>query len=77
MFVCPSVGMRRANGNTNPCTDRNEILHAHTRLSKEGFGSGLTPTPFLNKSYLSISPLAIFKMLSMLQIIPGSAGYLS
>jgi len=44
MFVCLSVGMW-ANGNPNPYTDLDEILHAHPHLSKEGFGSGLTPAP--------------------------------
>jgi len=42
MFVRPSVGMWRANGNPNPCIDLDEILHAHSHLSKEGFGPGLT-----------------------------------
>jgi len=46
MFVCLSVGMWRVNGNPNPCTDLDEIFHAHPHLSKEGFGAGLTPTPF-------------------------------
>jgi len=39
--VCLSVGivgMWRANGNPNPSTDLNEILHTHPHLSKEGFG---------------------------------------
>jgi len=45
MFVCPSVGMWRANQNPNPCTDQIKILHAHPHLSKEGFGAGLTPVP--------------------------------
>jgi len=28
MFVCPTIGMwRRANGNPNPCTHLDEILH--------------------------------------------------
>jgi len=44
MFVCPSVGMWRANGNPNSCTDLDEILHTYPHLSKEGFGAGLTPT---------------------------------
>jgi len=43
MFVCLSVGMRRANRNPNPCTDLDEILHAHSYLPKEGFDAGLTP----------------------------------
>jgi len=72
--------MWRANGNPNPCTNLDEILHAHPHLSEEGFGTGLTPAP---------SPLGpgepktlkaeghLFKMLSRLQINPGSAGYLS
>jgi len=29
MFVCPTVGMWRANGNPNPCTNLDEILHTH------------------------------------------------
>jgi len=37
--------MWRAHGNPNPCTDLYEILHAHPRLSKEGFDAGLTPHP--------------------------------
>jgi len=45
MFVCLSVGMWRANGNPNPCTDLDEIFHAHPLLSKEGFGPGSTPAP--------------------------------
>jgi len=31
--------------NANPCTDRDEILHPHPHLSKEGFGAGLSPAP--------------------------------
>jgi len=30
--------------NPNPCTDPDEILHAHPHLSKEGFGVCLNPT---------------------------------
>jgi len=45
MFVCLSVGMWRANGNPNPCTDLDEILHAHSHLSKGGFNAGLIPLP--------------------------------
>jgi len=45
MFVCPYVGMWRANGNPNPCTNLDEILQAHSYLSKEGFDAGLTPLP--------------------------------
>jgi len=45
MFVCLFVGMWRANGNPNPCTDLDEIFHANPLLSKEGFGPGLTPAP--------------------------------
>jgi len=42
MFVyCPYVGMWRAKGNPNLCTDLDEILHAHPHMPKEG----LTPTP--------------------------------
>jgi len=43
--VCLSVGMFRADGNPNPCTDLAKILHAYPYLSKEGFGAGLTPAP--------------------------------
>jgi len=35
--VCLSDGMWRVNRNPNPCTDLDEILHAHPHLSKEGF----------------------------------------
>jgi len=35
--------MWRVNGNPNPCTDLDEIFHAHSHLSKEGFGANLTP----------------------------------
>jgi len=35
--------MWKANGNPNPCTDLDKIFHAHPHLSKEGFGTGLTP----------------------------------
>jgi len=34
MFVCLSVGMWNANGNPNPCTDLDEILHTHSHLPK-------------------------------------------
>jgi len=37
--------MWRANGNPNPCTVLDEILHTHPHLSKESFGPDLTPTP--------------------------------
>jgi len=43
MFGFLSVFMWRANGNLNPCTNLDEILHAYPYLSKEGFGAGLTP----------------------------------
>jgi len=45
MFVCLPVGMSRANGNPNPCTDHDEILQAYSGLSKESFGLGLAPAP--------------------------------
>jgi len=45
LFDCLSVGMWRANGKPNPCTDLDEILHTHPHLSKEGFSAGLTPDP--------------------------------
>jgi len=37
MFVCLSVGMCRVDGNPNPCTDLDEILHTHPHLSKKRF----------------------------------------
>jgi len=80
MFVCLSVGMWRANGNPNPYTDLDDISHAHPRLSKEGFGVGLSPSP---PPPGPGGPKTLkaeghtFKMLSRLQINPGSAGYLS
>jgi len=40
-----SVGVWRANGNPNPCTDLDEIFLAHPHLSREGFGAGLTLSP--------------------------------
>jgi len=45
MFVCLHVGMWRANGNSNPCMDLNEIMHTHPHLSKEGYGTLLNPLP--------------------------------
>jgi len=45
LFVYLSVGMWRANGNPNPCTDLKVILPTHPHLSKEGFGAGLTTAP--------------------------------
>jgi len=44
--VCLSVGMWRANGNPNPCTNLDYILHTHPHMPKEGFGAGLTPLPY-------------------------------
>jgi len=32
--------MWRANGNPNPYSDLDEILHTHPHLSKEGFDAG-------------------------------------
>jgi len=73
--------MWRANGNPNPCTDLDEILHAHRHLSKEGFGRDLPPAPSPPWALGGPKTLKaeghIFKMLSRLQINPGSAGYLS
>jgi len=73
--------MWRANGNPNHCTDLDEILHTHPHLSKEeGFGPGLTPAPSPPAPW-GLETLKAeghtFKMLSRLQINPGSAGYLS
>jgi len=67
--------MWRANGNPNPCTELDEILHAHPHLSKEGFGTGLSPAPPGGPKTLKAEG-HIFKMVSRLQINPGSAGYL-
>jgi len=39
MYVSLSVGMRRANGNPNPWTDLDKILHTPPQ---KGFGSALT-----------------------------------
>jgi len=80
LFVCLSVGMWSANGNPNPCTDLGEILHAHPHLSKEGLSPGLNPahSPPGPGELETLKPEGhIFKMLSRLQINPGSAGYLS
>jgi len=43
--VCLSIGIWRANGNPNPCSNLDEIFQAHPHLSKEGFGAGLTTAP--------------------------------
>jgi len=80
MFVCLSVGTWRTNGNPNPCTEFDEIFQAHPHMSKEGFGAGLTHSPLpLGPGGLQTLKAEghIFKMLSRLQIYPGSAGYLS
>jgi len=46
MYDSLSVGMSRAYGNPNTCTNLDKILHAHPHhLSNEGFGAGLTPAP--------------------------------
>jgi len=72
--------MWRANGNPNPCTNLDEILHTHPHLCKEGFGPGFTPAPS-PPGPRGLETLKaeghIFKMLSRLQNNPGSAGYLS
>jgi len=86
MYVSLSVGMWRDNGNPNPYSDFNEILQAHPHLSKEGFGVGLTPLlPHLDLGglipfQLKATVLKTFtkqKMLTRMQMNPGSAGYLS
>jgi len=73
--------MWRANGNPKPCTDHDEILYAYPHLSKKGFGPGLTPAPSPpgpgRLQTLKAEGDSIFKMLSRLQINPGSAGSLS
>jgi len=43
MYVSFSVGIERAYGNPNPCTDLNKILQAHPHLPMEGFGACLIP----------------------------------
>jgi len=45
LFVHPSVGTWRANGNPNPCTGLDEILHAYSYLAIKDFDAGLTPSP--------------------------------
>jgi len=48
MFVCLFVRLLVCGGLMEiqiPCTDRDEILHTHPHLSKEGFGPGLTCNP--------------------------------
>jgi len=80
MFVCLSVGMWRAIGNPNPCTNLDEILHTHPHLSNEGFAPGLTPatSPPEPQGLETLKAEGdIFKVLSRLQINLGSAGYLS
>jgi len=66
--------MWRANGNPNPCTDLDEILHTHPPVQ----GLTLAPSP---PGPVGLETLKaeghIFKMLSRLQINLGSAGYLS
>jgi len=72
--------MWRGKGNPNPCTNLDEIFHAHPHLSKEGCGAGLTPIPSPPGPW-GLETLKseghIFKVLTRLQINPGSAGYLS
>jgi len=77
MFVCLSVGMWRANGNPNPCTNLDEILHAHPHLSKVLVQVWPPPPHPLGGPKTLKAEGHIFKMLSRLQINPGSAGYLS
>jgi len=40
-----SVGMWRSDGNPNPFTDLDKILHSHPCLFKKGFGPVLTSAP--------------------------------
>jgi len=40
-----NINFSFVNGNPTPCTDLDKILHTHPHLSKEGFGTGLTPSP--------------------------------
>jgi len=78
--------MWRVDENPNPCTNLDEILHAHPHLSKEGFGASLTPHfppmpggPKILKveGHIFWKLLTKEKMFGWLQINLGSAGYLS
>jgi len=51
--------MWRANGNPNPYNDLDEILHAHSYLSKEGFDAGLTPPPSHPWAWGGLKPLKL------------------
>jgi len=42
MYVYLSLGVWKVNGKPNPCTNLDEILHAHLHLPKKGFDAGLT-----------------------------------
>jgi len=65
-----SVGVWRANGNPDPSTNLDEILHPHPHLSKEGFGPGLTPAP----SPLGLGGLKHYKLkLTFLKTITSAS----
>jgi len=68
--------MWRANGNPNPCTDLDEILYTHPQGR---FWPRFDPPHPLDLGGLETLKAEghIFKMLSRLQINPGSAWYLS
>jgi len=80
LFPCivNTTQMSHVNDNANPCIDLDEILPAHSYLSKEGFGASLNPNPspswtrgaWNSKTWRT-------KMFSRLHIYPGSAGHLS
>jgi len=75
-----SVGTWRANGNPNPCPNLDEIVHTHPHLSKEGFGTSLTPAPSHpgpGGPKIIKAEGDIFLPNKRLQINPGIAGYLS
>jgi len=75
--VCLSVGMWRANGNLDPCTDLDEILHTYPQGR---FWSRFDPrplTPWASGLETLKAEGHIFKVLSRLQINPRSTGYLS
>jgi len=60
-----------------PAPILHEILHTHPHLSKEGFGAGSTLPPPPGELETAKAEGHIFKMLSRLQINPGSTRYLS
>jgi len=79
MFVCLSVCWYvDGKWKSKPLNRSWWIFHVHPILSKEGYGAGLTPLPPGPVGLETVKAEGhIFKMLSRLQINPGSAGYLS